>query len=126
MTPEFIRHCNINHVPLGERMRHWQTWQAALEQDVNSFRMDALDAVMCSVDKWLEGKQLEEDPVNRAVKARELALCAIEKAEKLGLTETEWDQLRAYVRWAEESGTYYGRKDQFDKRHTNIRRAVGI
>jgi hypothetical protein len=37
-----------------------------------------LDAVMVSVDKWLEGKELKNNPATRAADAREKALKAIE------------------------------------------------
>jgi len=44
----------------------------------------------------------------------------------LEMSETELDQLRAYVRWCEEKGDYYGPKDQFWKRHRSIRKALGM
>ena len=33
-----------------------------------------LEGVMWNVDKWLEGKELEQDPVNRAITMREKLL----------------------------------------------------
>ena len=44
------------------------------------FRMDELDAVMHSVDKWFEDDdpRLKLNPATRAAEAREIALCAIE------------------------------------------------
>lgn len=47
-------------------------------------------------------------------------------SEKLGLTSTELDQLQTYVRWAEQEGAYYGRKDWFDKRHRRILEVLGM
>lgn len=46
---------------------------------VNDFRMDELDAVMISVDKFLTGDALKNNPATRAADAREIALQAIEK-----------------------------------------------
>ena len=45
---------------------------------INAFRMDELDAVMMSVDKWLSGQALRNNPATRAADAREVALKAIE------------------------------------------------
>jgi hypothetical protein len=49
--------------------------------------MDELDAVMITVDKWLEGQALKNNPATRAADAREIALKAIEaehaRADKL-------------------------------------------
>jgi len=46
---------------------------------INDFRMDELDAVMMSVDKWLPADYPTGiDPANRAADAREIALKAIE------------------------------------------------
>lgn len=53
----------------------------ALKDD---FRMDELDAVMVSVDKWLEGEALNNNPATRAAEAREIALKAIEEAYEKG------------------------------------------
>jgi hypothetical protein len=39
----------------------------------------------------------------------------------LGLKHTEIEQIKSYIRWAEESGVYWGPKDQFDKRHKHIK-----
>ena len=47
-------------------------------------------------------------------------------AKTLGLTQPEMDQLEAYVDWAEESGTYYGRRDWFEKRHNKIKDRLGM
>ena len=44
--------------------------------------MDELDAVMLSVDKWLDGDELKDNPATRAARAREVALRAIEAAAK--------------------------------------------
>lgn len=51
---------------------------APVTEEVNDFRMDELDAVMHSVDKWLEGDDLKNNPATRAADAREIALKAIE------------------------------------------------
>jgi hypothetical protein len=51
----------------------------------------------------------------------------IENLEKvLGLKTSEVSQLKAYIRWAEESGCYWRPKDQFDKRHKHIKEVFGI
>ena len=54
---------------------------AELKDKDNTFREDVLDAVMLSVDKWLEGDELKDNPETRAATAREKALKAIEKAQ---------------------------------------------
>lgn len=41
------------------------------------------------------------------------------KAE-ISLTRTQWDQLSIYIKWARESGTYYGNKKQFENRDKAI------
>jgi len=46
---------------------------------ITDFRMDELDAVMTSVDKWLTGDELKNNPATRAADAREIALKAVEK-----------------------------------------------
>lgn len=51
---------------------------ARRNEEVNDFRMDELDAVMTSVDKWLKGEDLKNNPATRAADAREVALKAIE------------------------------------------------
>jgi hypothetical protein len=53
----------------------------ARDEAVKAFRMDELDAVMVSADKWLEGDQLRNNPATRAADAREVALKATEKAQ---------------------------------------------
>lgn len=55
---------------------------------INAFRMDELDAVMLSVDKWLDGPALKNNPATRAADAREVALKAIE-AEQSKLAEQD-------------------------------------
>jgi len=39
-----------------------------------------------------------------------------------GLRATHFEQLLAYLKWAEESGNYYGNKRQFDIRHSELNR----
>jgi DNA primase large subunit len=51
------------------------------DKAINAFRMDELDAVMMSVDKWLDGTALRNNPATRAADAREIALKAIEATE---------------------------------------------
>jgi hypothetical protein len=63
----------------GYALKSLSTIEKENKKAVNDFRMDELDAVMISVDKWLEGKQLENNPATRASDAREYALRAIEK-----------------------------------------------
>jgi hypothetical protein len=41
----------------------------------------------------------------------------------LGLKRTEIEQIKAYIRWAEESGVYWKPREQFMNRHKNIKRA---
>lgn len=48
------------------------------EEAVEQFRMDELEAVMLSVDKWLVGADLLGNPATRAARAREVALQTIE------------------------------------------------
>lgn len=52
--------------------------------DREEFRMDELDAVMMSVDKWLTGDQLKYNAATRASTAREVALKALDsQAERI-------------------------------------------
>ena len=39
-----------------------------------------------------------------------------------GLRATHFEQLLTYLNWAEESGSYYGNKRQFDIRHNDIKK----
>lgn len=39
----------------------------------------------------------------------------------VGLRKTHFEQLQAYLDWAEDSRVYYGNKKQFDKRHKDIK-----
>jgi hypothetical protein len=51
----------------------------------------------------------------------------IENLEKaLGLRSSEVSQLRAYIRWAEESGVYWKPENQFRKRHEHIKEVFGV
>lgn len=52
------------------------------EAAINDFRMDELDAVMHSVDKWFDegDPRLRNNPATRAADAREIALQAIERS----------------------------------------------
>ena len=66
----------------------------------NQFRMDEIDAVMLSVDKWFdEGDEaLKNNPATRAAAAREIALQAIERLQaKLGAQEppqAQWQPIK--------------------------------
>jgi len=61
-----------------------------IKESVNDFRMDELDAVMTSVDKWLVGDALKNNPATRAADAREVALNAIEaEAARANRAEAE-------------------------------------
>ena len=65
-----------------------QVLRMTKEEDMrDDFRMDELDAVMYSVDKWLEGDALKNNPATRAADAREYALRAIESAYARGKAE---------------------------------------
>jgi len=55
-----------------------QAENTRLKAERDSFEYELL-AVMHSVDKWLEGKDLKDNPATRAGTAREVALRAIEK-----------------------------------------------
>lgn len=69
--------------------------------DHNRFRMDELDAVMLSVDKWFdEGDEaLKNNPATRAAAAREIALQAIEQLQaKLGSREPVQAQITKRLR----------------------------
>ena len=46
------------------------------------------------------------------------------KEQKIKLTETQLDQLRCYCDWIEKDGTYYGNREQFEKRHSIIRAEI--
>lgn len=73
-----------------------QETEKARETAINDFRMDELDAVMLSVDKWLTGDQLKNNPATRAADAREVALRAIEReATRANLMEAARYQFRA-------------------------------
>lgn len=56
------------------------------EAAINAFRMDELDAVMVSVDKWFDDgdPRLKNNPATRAADAREIALRAIEAQHPAG------------------------------------------
>ena len=69
-NPELVRPAMLEGFEMGYR--------EAKKQIVTDFRMDELDAVMYSVDKWLEGDALLNNPATRAADAREIALKAIE------------------------------------------------
>lgn len=42
------------------------------------------------------------------------------------MSETELDQLRAYVRWCEDRGEFYGDQRSFENRHRAIRKALAM
>ena len=48
----------------------------------------------------------------------------VEDIRNPGLRKTHFDQLLNYIIWCEEDGTYYGRKDYFDKRHKELKEWV--
>ena len=78
------------------------TLAAERERAVNDFRMDALDAVMYSVRKWLPDDYVEASPETAAADAREIALKAIEAVEaKVVRTIEANDQLASRVIAAE-------------------------
>lgn len=67
-----------------------------IETAVKQFRMDALGAVMLSVDKWFnyDDPRLQNNPETRAADAREIALQAIEKlAERALKAEADVERL---------------------------------
>jgi hypothetical protein len=39
---------------------------------------------------------------------------------EIELTTAQWSQLAAYIRWANDEGSYYGNKAQFETRHREI------
>jgi len=65
--------------------------EARVEAMRDDYRMDQLDAVMYSVDKWFDegDKRLLQNPANRAVDAREIALRKIEAIEDESAKEIE-------------------------------------
>lgn len=67
---------------------------------VDDFRMDELDAVMVSVDKWFDegDPRLKQTPANRAADAREIALKAIE-VERAKLIKVTMQRDREYKRF---------------------------
>ncbi len=70
---------------------------SARSQEVSDFRMDELDAVMCSVDKWFDegDTRLQQNPQNRSADAREIALQAIERQEaRAELAEYKVEKMR--------------------------------
>ena len=46
----------------------------------------------------------------------------IESISIQGLRKTHFDQMLAYIHWAEDRGVYYGQKDQFMRRHEDIKK----
>lgn len=70
-NPELVRPAMLEGFEMGYR--------EAQQQIITDFRMDELDAVMTSVDKWLKGDELKNNPATRAADAREIALKAVEK-----------------------------------------------
>ena len=42
------------------------------------------------------------------------------------LTKTELEQLLSYVEDREREGWYYGNKEQFEKRHANIKKEIEL
>jgi flagellar biosynthesis/type III secretory pathway protein FliH len=72
------------------------------EEELTEFRMDELDAVMLSVDKWLDGPALRNNPATRAADAREFALRSIEKeyarGKKEGVSQGRRDAAEAYCK----------------------------
>lgn len=69
-NPELVRPVMLEGFEMGYR--------EAQQQIITDFRGDELDAVMTSVDKWLKGDELMNNPATRAADAREIALKAIE------------------------------------------------
>lgn len=69
-NPELVRPALLEGFEMGYR--------EAQQQIITDFRGDELDAVMTSVDKWLTGDELKNNPATRAADAREVALKAIE------------------------------------------------
>lgn len=49
-----------------------------------------------------------------------------EIADFLGISNTALDQLRSYIDWAEQAGTYWRPREQFDKRHKSIKTALNM
>ena len=72
----------------------------SLQQKVKQLQC-TLDGVMYLVDKWLPEEGMKMDEVNRAAKAREVALQAIETLEH------EKEQLRAHVARMRDALQYY-------------------
>lgn len=62
----------------------------AIAKDPEQTDEYTLLGVMHSVDKWLEGEELEQDPVKRAIAMREKTLCIVENLQN------EVECLRAY------------------------------
>ena len=48
------------------------------------------------------------------------------KLDNYRLTTAEANQVRAYIRWAEEEGSYYGNAEQFMKRHKRIKEVFTV
>jgi len=48
--------------------------------------------------------------------------CLIDSLSIEGLRKTHLHQLNAYIEWAEQQGIYYGPKDQFMKRHADLKK----
>jgi len=72
---------------------------AKREEAINTFRMDELDAVMCSVDKWLPDNYPEGvNPATRAADARQIALKAIESGSSEAFGKAIVEELR--MNWA--------------------------
>ncbi len=50
----------------------------------------------------------------------------VELCKLLKIKQTSLEQLRTYVHWAEQSGTYWRPKNQFDARHKEIMKALNM
>ena len=46
---------------------------------------------------------------------------AIDCLDIRGLRKTHFNQLKVYLEWAEQEGTYYGNREQFAQRHTELK-----
>jgi hypothetical protein len=93
---------------LNERLKLILNYRASIRAEAfrDDYRMDELDAVMHSVDKWLDEASMKDNPATRASTAREIALKAIEQAYENGRAKAlseigaESARLRDFLKWA--------------------------
>jgi hypothetical protein len=101
---------------LNERLKLILNYRASIRAEAfrDDYRMDELDAVMHSVDKWLDEASMKDNPATRASTAREIALKAIEQAYENGRAKAlreigaESARLKETLNWYADRNNYHG------------------